>query len=86
LLNAVAPPKNGVVEMHVLLGALVIGAGVGFLSGAFGKGGSALSTPLLHVLGVPAIVAIASPPPGATSAAGTSIGGCSAPDCSSVCR
>jgi uncharacterized membrane protein YfcA len=63
LLNAVAPPKNGVVEMHVLLGALVIGAGVGFLSGAFGKGGSALSTPLLHVLGVPAIVAIASPLP-----------------------
>ena len=49
--------------MHILLGALVIGAGVGFLSGAFGKGGSALSTPLLHVLGVPAIVAIASPLP-----------------------
>jgi uncharacterized protein len=49
--------------MHILFGALVIGAGVGFLSGAFGKGGSALSTPLLHVLGVPAIVAIASPLP-----------------------
>jgi uncharacterized membrane protein YfcA len=63
LLNATSAPNNGVVEMHVLLGALVIGAGVGFLSGAFGKGGSALSTPLLHVLGVPAIVAIASPLP-----------------------
>ena len=45
------------------LGALLIGAGVGFLSGAFGKGGSAVSTPLLHALGVPAIVAIASPLP-----------------------
>jgi len=51
------------VDVHVLLGALLIGAGVGFLSGAFGKGGSAVSTPLLHVLGVPAIVAIASPLP-----------------------
>lgn len=50
-------------DAHILLGALVIGAGVGFLSGAFGKGGSAVSTPLLHALGVPAIVAIASPLP-----------------------
>jgi len=47
----------------VWLGALLIGAGVGFLSGAFGKGGSAVSTPLLHALGVPAMVAIASPLP-----------------------
>ena len=52
-----------VVDLQVLLGALLIGAGVGFLSGAFGKGGSAVSTPLLHALGVPAIVAIASPLP-----------------------
>src|SRR5258705_11638295 len=56
-------PFNEVVDPQILLGALVIGAGVGFLSGAFGKGGSALSTPLLHLLGVPAIVAIASPLP-----------------------
>jgi hypothetical protein len=56
-------PFNEVVDMNVLLGALLIGAGVGFLSGAFGKGGSAISTPLLHALGVPAIVAIASPLP-----------------------
>ncbi len=49
--------------MHIVVGALLIGAGVGFLSGAFGKGGSAVSTPLLHALGVPAIVAIASPLP-----------------------
>lgn len=50
-------------DLHILLGALLIGAGVGFLSGAFGKGGSAISTPLLHALGVPAMVAIASPLP-----------------------
>jgi uncharacterized membrane protein YfcA len=51
------------VDLQILLGALLIGAGVGFLSGAFGKGGSAISTPLLHALGVPAMVAIASPLP-----------------------
>ncbi len=50
-------------DLRLWLGALLIGAGVGFLSGAFGKGGSAVSTPLLHALGVPAIVAIASPLP-----------------------
>jgi uncharacterized membrane protein YfcA len=49
--------------MTVMLGVLLIGAGIGFLSGAFGKGGSALATPLLHAIGVPAIVAIASPLP-----------------------
>jgi hypothetical protein len=48
---------------HVLLEAALIGLGIGFLSGAFGKGGSALATPLLHAIGVPAIVAIASPLP-----------------------
>ena len=48
---------------HLLLGVALIGLGVGFLSGAFGKGGSALATPLLHAIGVPAIFAIASPLP-----------------------
>jgi uncharacterized protein len=51
------------VDVHVIVGALLIGAGVGFLSGAFGKGGSAVSTPLLHAIGIPALVAIASPLP-----------------------
>jgi uncharacterized membrane protein YfcA len=51
------------VSFHVLLGAALIGMAVGYLSGAFGKGGSAIATPLLHLLGVPAIVAIASPLP-----------------------
>jgi uncharacterized membrane protein YfcA len=51
------------VSVSVLLGAALIGMGVGYLSGAFGKGGSAIATPLLHLLGVPAMVAIASPLP-----------------------
>ena len=42
---------------------MLIGAGVGFLAGLFGKGGSAIATPLLHAVGVPAIVAIAAPLP-----------------------
>ena len=50
-------------DAHLLLGVALIGMGVGFLSGAFGKGGSALATPLLHAIGVPAIFAIASPLP-----------------------
>jgi uncharacterized protein len=56
-------PFNCHVTPHVFVGAVLIGLGVGFLSGAFGKGGSALATPLLHLIGVPAIVAIASPLP-----------------------
>ena len=51
------------VNVHLLLGVALIGLGIGFLSGAFGKGGSALATPLLHAIGVPAILAIASPLP-----------------------
>lgn len=48
--------------MHWLV-IVVIGAGVGFLGGLFGKGGSAIATPLLHAAGVPAIVAVAAPLP-----------------------
>jgi uncharacterized protein len=40
-----------------------VGLGIGFLGGLFGKGGSAVATPLLHAIGVPAIVAVASPLP-----------------------
>lgn len=47
-----------------LLGAAVVGIGIGLLGGMFGKGGSAVATPLLHALGVPAIIAVASPLPG----------------------
>lgn len=63
LINVTHWTLNGVVDLHLVLGVLLIGAGVGFLSGAFGKGGAAISSPLLHVLGIPAIVAIASPLP-----------------------
>jgi uncharacterized membrane protein YfcA len=41
----------------------VIGAAVGFVGGLFGKGGSAVATPLLAAVGVPPIVALASPLP-----------------------
>jgi uncharacterized membrane protein YfcA len=44
-------------------GVAAIGLVVGFLSGLFGKGGSAIATPLLHAVGVPAIVAVAAPLP-----------------------
>jgi hypothetical protein len=45
------------------VGLILIGAGVGFLGGMFGKGGSAIATPLLAAIGVPPIVAVASPLP-----------------------
>jgi uncharacterized membrane protein YfcA len=44
--------------------ALLIGAGIGLLSGLFGVGGSSISTPLLRVLlEVPRLVALATPLP-----------------------
>jgi uncharacterized membrane protein YfcA len=46
-----------------LLAVILVGAGVGFLGGLFGKGGSAIATPLLHAVGVPAIAAVAAPLP-----------------------
>lgn len=45
------------------VGIVLIGIGVGFLAGLFGKGGSAVATPLLHAVGVPALVALAAPLP-----------------------
>lgn len=45
------------------LGALVTGAVIGFLGGLFGKGGSAVATPLLSLLGFPGFIAVASPLP-----------------------
>lgn len=41
----------------------LIGAGIGFLGGMFGKGGSAVATPLLAAIGLPPLVALASPLP-----------------------
>jgi len=41
----------------------VIGVLVGFLGGLFGKGGSAVATPLLSLIGYPGFVAVAAPLP-----------------------
>lgn len=41
----------------------LIGLGIGFLGGMFGKGGSAVATPLLYAVGVDPIIAVASPLP-----------------------
>jgi uncharacterized protein len=45
------------------LGAFVVGITVGFLGGLFGKGGSAIATPLLSLLGYSGFIAVASPLP-----------------------
>jgi hypothetical protein len=45
-----------------------IGAVVGLVGGWLGKGGSAVATPLLHLAGVPALVAVAAPLPAAVPA------------------
>lgn len=46
-----------------LLLVVVVGAGIGFLGGLLGKGGSALATPFLVALGIPPVVALAAPLP-----------------------
>ena len=45
------------------LGAFVVGVVIGFLGGMFGKGGSAIATPLLSLVGYPGFIAVASPLP-----------------------
>jgi uncharacterized membrane protein YfcA len=50
-------------EVVSLYWAVLIGVFVGFVGGMFGKGGSAIATPLLFLAGAPAIVAVASPLP-----------------------
>lgn len=47
----------------MVVAVAVIGAFVGFVGGMFGKGGSAIATPLLAAIGIPPIVALASPLP-----------------------
>ncbi len=42
---------------------LLVGCGIGFCAGLFGLGGSSLGTPLLRLLGMPAVLALASPLP-----------------------
>ncbi len=45
------------------LGAFLVGVIIGFLGGLFGKGGSAIATPLLAIVGFPGFIAVASPLP-----------------------
>jgi uncharacterized protein len=45
------------------LGGFAIGILIGFLGGLFGKGGSAIATPLLSLIGFPGFIAVASPLP-----------------------
>jgi hypothetical protein len=52
--------QNGAVNLYLVA---AIGVGIGFLGGLFGKGGSAVASPLLHFAGVPAIFAVAAPLP-----------------------
>jgi uncharacterized membrane protein YfcA len=51
------------VSIEQVLAVAVIGAAVGLLGGLFGKGGSAVATPLLSLVGIPPIAAVASPLP-----------------------
>ena len=51
--------------MTIWIEVALIGLGVGFLSGLFGKGGSAVATPMLAAIGVPPVVALAAPLPAA---------------------
>ena len=46
-----------------LLMVVLVGAGIGFLGGLLGKGGSALATPVLVFCGIPPIIALAAPLP-----------------------
>ncbi len=45
------------------VGILLIGIIVGFLGGLFGKGGSAIATPMLSLYGIPGFVAVVAPLP-----------------------
>jgi uncharacterized membrane protein YfcA len=51
------------VNTATLIEVALIGMAVGFLGGLFGKGGSAVATPLLAAIGVPPLIAVASPLP-----------------------
>src|SRR4051794_41877440 len=56
-------PSGPPMSLSLMLGVALVGAFVGLLGGLFGKGGSAVATPLLALLGIPPIVALASPLP-----------------------
>ncbi len=45
------------------IGVFLVGITVGFLGGLFGKGGSAIATPMLSLMGIPGYIAVAAPLP-----------------------
>src|SRR5262249_17461912 len=45
------------------IGAFIVAVIVGFLGGLFGKGGSAIATPMLSLVGFPGFIAVATPLP-----------------------
>lgn len=49
--------------MWYWIGIAAVGAVIGYLGGMFGKGGAAIATPVLAAMGVPPMVAVASPLP-----------------------
>src|ERR1700674_5170041 len=55
------PLTKGGLLQH--LGAFPVGIIIGFLGGLFGKGGSAVATPLLSLIGYSGFIAVASPLP-----------------------
>jgi uncharacterized membrane protein YfcA len=56
------------VESASIPSVAVVGMAIGFLSGLFGKGGSAVATPVLAALGIPSAIAVGSPLPAALPA------------------
>lgn len=55
--------RGGIEGVPGPLLVVAIGAGIGFLGGLLGKGGSAIATPILAAVGVPPLIAVAAPLP-----------------------
>ncbi len=64
-LLASAPAFHSLTTLSTSKLLLLVGLFVGFVSGLFGKGGSAIATPLLQLIGIPPFFAVASPLPAA---------------------
>ena len=58
-----ATALNGPVEPLPILPILLVGLAAGAVFGLFGAGGSALATPVLALVGVPGVIAVATPLP-----------------------
>jgi uncharacterized membrane protein YfcA len=57
------PCCSGSALLFYHLEVFLIGVGIGFLGGVFGKGGSSIATPLLSLAGTPGYIAVATPLP-----------------------